>query len=281
MKANKKPPEIMKLTLDALAIYFNLKLVPIAVQYDLEITRGTTINFWKNSFEDSGKFILGPGFDFLKNLKTYDKDAISPEIIELLEPLIVTGSEWFNDTTAGKVSKAIAAICKWLFAVYEYYEKSQIVKPKRIKLAQEEANLSIAQEKLEKSRKELAIITDKLNKLKENSQKQLDIKNELEAQAAKTKKKINTAETLINSLSGERARWKKGASEINNEKKRLVGNASLATAFISYCGPFNAEFRELLAVEKFTADMKQKDIPNLSTLAYELTNFLVDDATVG
>jgi dynein heavy chain len=110
-----------------------------------------------------------------------------------LEPLIVSGAEWFNDTTAGKVSKAIAAICKWLFAVYEYYEKSQIVKPKRIKLAQEEANLSIAQEKLEKSRKELAIITEKLNKLKENSQKQLDIKNELEAQAAKTKKKINTA----------------------------------------------------------------------------------------
>jgi hypothetical protein len=36
-----------------------------------------------------------------------------------------------------------------------------------------------------------------------------------------------------------------------------------------------------LAVEKFTADMKQKDIPNLSTLAYELTSFLVDEATVG
>lgn len=62
--------------------------------------------------------------------------------------------------------------------------------------------MSIAQEKLEKSKQELAVITDKLNKLKENSQKQLDIKNELENQAAKTKKKINTAETLINSLSG-------------------------------------------------------------------------------
>ena len=50
MKANKKPQEILKLTLDAIAIYFSLKLVPIAVNYDLEISRGTTINFWKNSF---------------------------------------------------------------------------------------------------------------------------------------------------------------------------------------------------------------------------------------
>ena len=103
----------------------------------------------------------------------------------------------------------------------------------------------------------------------------------MEQQAIKTKKKINTAETLINSLSDEKLRWAKGASEIAAEKKRLIGNSSLATAFISYCGPFNAEFREILAVEKFTADMKEKDIPNLPSLAYELTNFLVDDATVG
>jgi hypothetical protein len=38
----------------------------------------------------------------------------------------------------------------------------------------------------------------------------------LESQAQKTKKKITTAETLINSLSGERTRWKKGATEISD-----------------------------------------------------------------
>lgn len=37
--------------------------------------------------------------------------------------------------------------------------------------------------------------------LNENSQKQMNIKNQLEEQALRTKKKINTAETLINSLS--------------------------------------------------------------------------------
>ena len=65
----------------------------------------------------------------------------------------------------------------------------------------------------------------------------------------------------------------KGASEISDEKKRLVGNCPLATAFISYCGPFNAVFREIPAIEKFTEDMKDKVIPNLPTLASELTSF--------
>jgi hypothetical protein len=50
--------------------------------------------------------------------------------------------------------------------------------------------------------------------LNADSQKELDNKNRLEQQAIKTKKKINTAETLINSLSDEKLRWAKGASEI-------------------------------------------------------------------
>ena len=71
----------MKLVLDAIAIYFNLKLSPIQIIGNIEITRKITIDFWKNSYEESGKFILGPQFDFLKNLKTYDKDSINNETI--------------------------------------------------------------------------------------------------------------------------------------------------------------------------------------------------------
>jgi hypothetical protein len=117
MKTNKNPQEILKLNLDAIAIYFNLKLIPVQVITDLYIAKGVQVNFWKNSFEESGKFILGPNFDFLKNLKTYDKDSINNETIELLEPLLVMGAEWFNETNSGKVSKAIAAITRWCLAV--------------------------------------------------------------------------------------------------------------------------------------------------------------------
>lgn len=59
----------------------------------------------------------------------------------------------------------------------------------------------------------------------------------------------------------------------------MVGNASLACAFISYCGAFNAEFRQLLQNQYFIGDMKKRGVPVNHDL--ELTKFLVDEATVG
>lgn len=51
----------------------------------------------------------------------------------------------------------------------EYHEKSQIVKPKKIKLVQEEARLQLANEELKQAKKELQVITDYLNELDANS----------------------------------------------------------------------------------------------------------------
>lgn len=104
---------------------------------------------------------------------------------------------------------------------------------------------------------------------------------QLELKSARTKKKINTARTLINSLQGEKERWGKGAADINEQKRKLVGNASLSCAFISYCGPFNSEFRSILANDYFINDLKKRGVPVNPNMGHELTTFLVDDATVG
>lgn len=74
-----------------------------------------------------------------------------------------------------------------------------------------------------------------------------DEKNELEEKARNQKKTIDQANRLINSLSDEKTRWSKDAKEVYDNKKRLIGNVGVATAFISYCGPFNAEFRDQIA----------------------------------
>lgn len=84
MKATRIPQEVLKLNLDAVAIYFGMKLAPVQFVPSLQLSKDVNIPFLKFSFEESGKIILGTGFDLLKFLKTYDKDSINDETIELL-----------------------------------------------------------------------------------------------------------------------------------------------------------------------------------------------------
>jgi len=58
-----------------------------------------------------------------------------------------------------------------------------------------------------------------------------------------------------------------------------VGDVAKACAFVSYCGPFNSEFRNKLLDEYFHTDLLAKEIPVSEDL--QLTQFLVDAATVG
>ena len=42
---------------------------------------------------------------------------------------------------------------------------------------------------------------------------------------------------------------------------KLVGDALLAAAFVSYAGPFNMEFRKRLVMEKWLPDLTERQIP--------------------
>jgi dynein heavy chain len=104
-------------------------------------------------------------------------------------------------------------------------------------------------------------------------------KNALQEKAAKTRKKMDQANRLINSLQDNKERWIQNANEFKSLKQRLVGDVAKACAFVSYCGPFNSDFRSKLVGELFNNDLNGRGIPTTNDM--ELTKFLVDDATVG
>lgn len=58
---------------------------------------------------------------------------------------------------------------------------------------------------------------------------------------------------------------------------RLVGDVVLATGFLSYCGPYNQEFRAGL-VKSWMMILKTRCIP--FTVNLNITNMLVDSANV-
>ena len=119
--------------------------------------------------------------------------------------------------------------------------------------------------------------------LKETLRKKFDgqmaSKNALQEQAQKTKRKMDQANKLINSLADNKVRWTANSAAFKATKMRLVGNVARACAFVSYCGPFNAEFRGILTDQYFMNDLSSRGIP--ASDDFNISEFLVDQVTVG
>eukprot|EP00002_Diphylleia_rotans_P003858 TRINITY_DN1273_c0_g1_i13.p1 TRINITY_DN1273_c0_g1~~TRINITY_DN1273_c0_g1_i13.p1 ORF type:complete len:1331 (-),score=331.88 TRINITY_DN1273_c0_g1_i13:251-3709(-) len=97
-------------------------------------------------------------------------------------------------------------------------------------------------------------------------------------EADSCKRRITAATALIGALSGEKERWTKQSKEFQETINRLVGDAAIAAAFMSYSGPFNQEFRSRLADAWFD-DLRRGKIPFTESL--NVIRFLVHENTVG
>mgnify|MGYP001109194676 CR=1 FL=1 len=68
-------------------------------------------------------------------------------------------------------------------------------------------------------------------------------KKEIEDKIAVCRLKLERAQQLLAMLGGEKERWTNKATELGERFTALVGDMLLASAAISYLGPFSAAFR--------------------------------------
>ena len=80
-------------------------------------------------------------------------------------------------------------------------------------------------------------------------------------------------------VQGEKTRWTQQSQEFADEIQRLVGDCTIASGFVSYLGPFNKEFRDILQTETILADLIKNKIPVSPDI--NTCKFLSDDAEVG
>ena len=103
--------------------------------------------------------------------------------------------------------------------------------------------LKEAETNLANAQAELQAVQDLQARLRETFEGAMAEKTRLAESAAKTRKKMDQANRLITSLQANKVRWVQNANEFKSLKLRLVGDVAKACAFVSYCGPFNSEFR--------------------------------------
>ncbi|CAM9612971.1 unnamed protein product, partial [Ectocarpus sp. 12 AP-2014] len=271
------PADVIKMVFDCILLLFHLPTLPVK-SFKLNIAK-KEVEFFETSFKPYGLSCMSnPAFlnnviDFGK----FGKDKINEETIEFLVPYLEI--EGFNPQVAKNASAAAEGLCTWVRAMKFYHEASKIVKPKLEALAIAEGQMDAANKALNAAEMRLQACTGRLQELQTMFDNQMAEKKRIEDGAMALQRKMNQASTLIGGLAGERTRWTEDSEKSADLKRRLVGDCALGSAFVSYCGPFNQEFRQYMVTDKFTADLQVRKIPVTQNL--DIIPFLVDIGTIG
>lgn len=70
-----------------------------------------------------------------------------------------------------------------------------------------------------------------------------DFAAKVEADAQVLVDQLDLANRLVNGLADENVRWTNDVARFKKEKVTMIGNSLVSASFVSYIGPFSADFR--------------------------------------
>lgn len=194
------------------------------------------------------KQVLGNIPDYMQALKDI-KEAVdngSMPDINLKEVRPYLDMEHFNPEIILTKNSAAAGLCNFVINIVTYRDIVVTVEPKRKALAEANAQLEAANSRLKQVNElvaeleaKLAVLTTELNAANKEKQDALDT-------VARGQKKLDLAQRLTTALAAENERWAVNVEVLKANRALLTGDVLMATAFISYVGPFTKTYRDEL-----------------------------------
>ncbi|KAK9846370.1 hypothetical protein WJX81_002514 [Elliptochloris bilobata] len=213
---------------------------------------------------------------FLERLLQYDKDALSDTLLKSLARF--TSDPNFTPEVVGRVSGAARGLCMWVRAICVYGGVARDIAPRRARLAGAQSALAAKQASLADGQAALAGALSAVAVLREEYERQMGQKRALEAELANLRAKLARAERLMTGFKSERLRWEDAATQLEAALVAVPGDAAVASTFLSYAGPFPADFRVTLA-DAWHGQMTALGIP-VSSGGVKLASQLADAAQV-
>ena len=204
-----------------------------------------------------------------------DTDKVNPVNFKACKPIL--SDEDFTVEKLQNVSSVAAGLCSWVININIYYDVYVNVEPKRLAVEKAKAELAEANAAkaevdalVAKLNAELQVLLDSFNEAMTTKQNAMDEK-------AKCERKLGLATRLMNALGAEQERWAQSIIDLGELLKVIIGDVLLASAFVSYVGPFNKKLRDEIIVENFLPFFSANGIP-MSPNSDPLT-VLTDEAT--
>uniref|UniRef100_A0A3Q2QYM0 Dynein axonemal heavy chain 8 n=1 Tax=Fundulus heteroclitus TaxID=8078 RepID=A0A3Q2QYM0_FUNHE len=260
-----KPPHLIMRIMDCVLILFNKKLDSVTIDPERRCI--------KPSWTEAMKLLSSPGF--LTSLQQFPKDQINDETVELLQPYF--DMEDYTMESATKACGNVAGLLGWTLAMAKFYEINKEVLPLQANLAIQQSRLNVANNELSKAEALRAEKQAELDKVNAKYNAAMKEKQDLSDDAQMCRNKKQTASALIDGLSGEKIRWTQQSKEFISQINRLVGDVLQLTGFLSYCGPFNQNYRDKL-LKDWQEELLSHKIPFTESL--NIISALVDPPTI-
>ena len=267
VKAMKKPPDAVKLVMEAVCLMMNVK--PDKIKDPNGGTKKID-DYWG----PAQKQLLGDS-RFLQNLKDYDKDHMDEKMVVKVNGYCEM--EMFTVEVVQKASKAAAGLCKWVSAMMVYDSVAKNVGPKKAKLLEAQTSLKEASEALAGKEATLKAVQDKLAELQAGLDAANKKKGDLQASVKKCATQLERAEQLIKGLGGEKARWSELSQELGALYVNVTGDILLSSGVIAYLGAFVVSYRED-ALQGWKSLLTEKNIP--STKGFTLRSTLGEEVNI-
>eukprot|EP00516_Mucochytrium_quahogii_P000925 CAMPEP_0203746968 /NCGR_PEP_ID=MMETSP0098-20131031/2236_1 /ASSEMBLY_ACC=CAM_ASM_000208 /TAXON_ID=96639 /ORGANISM=" , Strain NY0313808BC1" /LENGTH=4160 /DNA_ID=CAMNT_0050635227 /DNA_START=190 /DNA_END=12669 /DNA_ORIENTATION=+ len=205
------------------------------------------------SWEGCKKEMMGNVNEFLNRLKDFKEEVDAFRVPKCnwsnIRPLLQL--EHFDPETIEKKNKAAGGVASWVCNIVNYHDTIVGVEPKRQALAEAEQKLQSATEVLDLVNAKVTELETKLNELKADLEEANTIKQAAIDEVEQGQMKLDLAQRLITALASENVRWGSNIEEFEEKYASLTGDVLVASAFISYIGPFSKEYREKLLYEEW------------------------------
>ncbi len=185
--------------------------------------------------------------DFIPSILGFEADTLSQRQVKLINTKYLDGNDELNYNLVNRASQACGPLYKWAESQVKYSTVFNKVQPLREEVVRLEQESAVAIERQQALEEEVLKLEESIEQYKADYATLIRDVESLKTEMEVVTKKVDRAESLINSLKQESDRWSKSSEGFQLIMRNLVGDGILMAAFLTYAGFFDFKARLTLS----------------------------------